>query len=288
MKLNVPDASNYSGSAFFHNSEIPLRVLHVENSRPYPYHNHDFDELVIIQGGSGSHLIDDSVYNIKRGDVFFIRKGKYHRYQDPENLNYINIIFDSNAVTDDTVKELMRNLPEHGINLRIIEENIVFSIVNRMDRELCDQKDGYNLMASSYLTQLICTLYRADTGGRKDDETDTRERVRDIIKYLENENGPEIQLTLLAEEAGTCIRNFHRIFRSLTGTSPGEFVNSIRIKRACELLSETDKTITAVAALANFSDSNYFSRQFRKITGTTPSEYRKKNRPAVAEPIRTQ
>ncbi len=274
MRLDVPAAPYYSAGAFFRNTDIPVQVIHVENSQLYPEHHHDFDEIVIICGGKGCHTIGTRNYDVRRGDVFFIAGGTTHSYTDLEKLDYINIIFRHDAFQEDSIRHVLAKLPESGIRLNLLDESIILSIVNRIDRELLEKKFMYALMAQSCLVQLICVLVRSGSESSMESGSGTASRIKAIMNYLENENGPDIPIRLLSEEAGTCTRNFHRVFLRFAGVTPTEFINRQRIRRACELLTETDKTITSISALVNYSDSNYFSRQFRKITGFTPTEYR--------------
>jgi AraC family L-rhamnose operon transcriptional activator RhaR/AraC family L-rhamnose operon regulatory protein RhaS len=52
-------------------------------------------------------------------------------------------------------------------------------------------------------------------------------------------------------------------------------INQIRLEKAKRLLSVTNESVTRIAFLLGFSDSNYFSVYFKKHTGLSPREYRK-------------
>jgi signal transduction histidine kinase/AraC-like DNA-binding protein len=66
-----------------------------------------------------------------------------------------------------------------------------------------------------------------------------------------------------------------RIFRRSTGMALWDYVNHYRVDRACELLENTDMTVTEVAFAVGFNDPAYFSRVFRAETGKSPLQYRK-------------
>ncbi len=57
-----------------------------------------------------------------------------------------------------------------------------------------------------------------------------------------------------------------------------DYVNAMRIAYACELLTETAKSITEVAMESGFSTLSHFNRQFRKLQRTTPTRFRKSAR----------
>ena len=64
--------------------------------------------------------------------------------------------------------------------------------------------------------------------------------------------------------------------------TPGQFVASLRIERAKNLLSFTNTPVGEVGALCGYPDSVYFSRIFRSHTGMTPTAYRRRIESALA------
>ena len=67
---------------------------------------------------------------------------------------------------------------------------------------------------------------------------------------------------------------FSRFFRRSTGNTFTDFVNRVRINRACQLLMETDSQITHICYEVGFQNVANFNRRFRDIKGLTPSEFR--------------
>jgi AraC-like DNA-binding protein len=68
---------------------------------------------------------------------------------------------------------------------------------------------------------------------------------------------------------------FSRFFRRATGNTFTDFVNRVRINRACQLLMESDRLITHVCYEVGFNNVANFNRRFLEIKGMTPSEFRK-------------
>ena len=62
--------------------------------------------------------------------------------------------------------------------------------------------------------------------------------------------------------------------KALTNRTPPQFIRSIRLQKAFELLKTTDLTVSEVAYDVGFSDPNYFSRTFLEEFGTRPSVMR--------------
>lgn len=102
------------------------------------------------------------------------------------------------------------------------------------------------------------------------------QKIRQVVEaHLEQEDFSVEQLSqLLFMDAS----NLYRKVKALTGLSPVQYIQSLRLKRAKKLLMETDESITSVAISCGFSSSGYFSRVFKKDTGITASAYRNQSK----------
>ena len=65
--------------------------------------------------------------------------------------------------------------------------------------------------------------------------------------------------------------------------TPNDFIRSIRLKRACEMLLSTKKNISEVAYATGFSTPKYFTRCFKEEFNQTPSEYVRSHQPQNPE-----
>ncbi|MGB3986308.1 MAG: helix-turn-helix transcriptional regulator, partial [Limnochordia bacterium] len=68
-----------------------------------------------------------------------------------------------------------------------------------------------------------------------------------------------------------------RMFKTVTGLTLIEYLNTIRIQEAQKLLADENLSITEIASLVGYDSQTYFGRMFKRITGLTPREYRKHN-----------
>jgi len=78
-----------------------------------------------------------------------------------------------------------------------------------------------------------------------------------------------------AAELGMSESRFSRYFRRATGNTFTDFVNRVRINRACHLLMETDRLVTHICYEVGFNNVANFNRRFLEIKGMTPSEFRR-------------
>jgi signal transduction histidine kinase/ligand-binding sensor domain-containing protein/DNA-binding response OmpR family regulator len=77
----------------------------------------------------------------------------------------------------------------------------------------------------------------------------------------------------LSEQVGISRIQLYRKLKGLTGQTVHEFIRSVRLRRAVQLLDQRKMKISEIAYHVGFNDLNYFSRCFRKEYGQSPSEY---------------
>ena len=100
----------------------------------------------------------------------------------------------------------------------------------------------------------------------------TLERVMVFIE--QNIGNSNVNIGDMAAAAATSRSGLQRKLKQTMGITPQELMHEARIKHACQLLTNTDKTIAEVAYACGFTDPKYFSRCFKKSIGQSPTEYK--------------
>ena len=98
---------------------------------------------------------------------------------------------------------------------------------------------------------------------------------RSIIDYIAGHLGDTLTLGELSRELGYSESHIRHLFRKYSGQTLTKYVNSMRVRRAKELLSSTQMSITEIADAVGYPDPNYFSSVFRSYTGLAPRDYRR-------------
>jgi YesN/AraC family two-component response regulator len=98
------------------------------------------------------------------------------------------------------------------------------------------------------------------------------------LDYIHKNYNTKITLTQLARTERFSISKYRVLFQKYMEVPPVEYLISIRINRACELLTQTDLTIREISESVGYPDQLYFSRIFKKRQGMNPNEYRKSRR----------
>ncbi|MFD1630502.1 hybrid sensor histidine kinase/response regulator transcription factor [Pseudopedobacter beijingensis] len=91
-----------------------------------------------------------------------------------------------------------------------------------------------------------------------------------VEKYMEDS---EFNVSVLVDEIGMSQTALYKKLKALTGMTITDFIKSIRLKRAAQLLKQKKINIAEVAYSVGFNDRKYFSKEFRKQFGKSPTEY---------------
>ena len=98
------------------------------------------------------------------------------------------------------------------------------------------------------------------------------QRVMQFVE--ENISNSEAGVGDMASAAAVSRSGLQRKLKQAMGITPQDLLREARIKRACQLLRETNKTVAEVAYSCGFTDPKYFSRSFKQSTGQSPTEYK--------------
>jgi CheY-like chemotaxis protein/AraC-like DNA-binding protein len=104
----------------------------------------------------------------------------------------------------------------------------------------------------------------------KNDEIFLAKLNEEIEKHLSDEN---FSVDSLTEIFNMSRSNLQRKLKSISGVTPGDYLRNYRLKRACQLLLETDMRINEVAFSVGFNSSSYFAKVFFKTYQMLPKEF---------------
>ena len=96
-------------------------------------------------------------------------------------------------------------------------------------------------------------------------------KVLAIIEEHMDDEG--FSIDVLSREAGFSNMHFYRKIKALTNNSPSQFLRTIRLKRAAELLAKNSDNVSQIAYSVGFSSLSYFNKCFKEQFGVTPGQF---------------
>ena len=100
-------------------------------------------------------------------------------------------------------------------------------------------------------------------------------RVRKSMRLMSERLGEDLELDDVARDAGLSRPHFYKLFRKQTGITPNLFLNTLRMERAIDSLTGTEKSVTDIGFDLGFSSQASFTRFFTANVGIAPTDYRR-------------
>lgn len=150
--------------------------------------------------------------------------------------------------------------------------------VKKLDEKKCmrenyiDFNAVYHYYDISELNRYIDALYSFITSSS---EKKSKIDKQKIIEYIQNNYNQDIYLERMAEDFDTSPKYISRIIKDLLGISFQQYLSSVRIGKAKELLLTTDMNIKEISETVGFNNQNTFLRSFERLEGVTPTTFRK-------------
>ncbi|MFI5805209.1 GlxA family transcriptional regulator [Streptomyces sp. NPDC051561] len=110
-------------------------------------------------------------------------------------------------------------------------------------------------------------------------QTAVREPLRDVQQYISEHPQADLSVEALAARARLSPRHFARAFQAETGTTPGRYVERVRVEHARRLLEDSPQGVECISRACGYGTPEAMRRAFVKTLGTGPAEYRRRFRP---------
>ncbi len=253
------------------------------------WHYHDEYELHIITTTSGKAFVGDWIGQFQPGHVVLTGPRLPHNWVStdlPEGgvpLRDLVIQFGHEPLAQaaQNIPELNEVMPlldraRHGIEF--------FGMGERAQQRWHEVKSHQGLQRLAafcgFLAELsTCTDYRllSSVQLQSEDDDESLDKIEVVVNRVMERMSEPLSAAELATEFDMSESRFSRFFRKATGNTFTDFVNRIRINRACQLLMETDQLITHICYEVGFNNVANFNRRFLEIKGVTPSDFRRQS-----------
>ena len=100
-------------------------------------------------------------------------------------------------------------------------------------------------------------------------------KMRKVVTFVAENCTGDLSLPRLAEIADMSVTVFRREFRNVFGTTPSDYVTTVRLNEARRMLDTTDLPLSEIAVRCGFYDQSHLTHVFRQKRGVTPGEYRR-------------
>lgn len=264
--------------------QIHMMRLRCRNDDP---HRHSFFELVYVLQGTATHQLGEETAQLHAGEYFIIDTGSVHCYKDVDNCHIVNCLFlpeyiDRALAECPSLSSLLSNQVMHfGVPVDIRAADRVFQdpdgtvrrLIETMEQEYAAKRTGYMELLRCHLTQVLVHAVRAWEAAEK--QRIPHRAVEVVTNRLRADCAHSLSLEALSREAGYTPQYLSALFRKDTGMSIQEFLQRLRVQKACRLLGQKNLPLADISQAVGYSDPKHFARVFRRYKGISPKEFRK-------------
>ena len=259
-------------------------MIHADRTAPFHV------AIYLLQGSM--EIIEDGIpYRIMPDQVFFLKRGIHHwgnrSFEIGSSWYYAHFYCDAPS---SCMEELPRGIYyDERVSLKPSEKDRYFITLPKLIN--CEEKTqikrNFEKMIEAHIhgnipqTSIrLWQIFLECAQNAQDDKVSNGyvEQIQNYVRqhYIDGFTSAQIQ-----EVCGLSYKYAGTLFKEVTGQTIKEYQCTLRLRKAEQLLKETNKSITEIAQLTGFSDVFYFSKIFHRKKGCPPGEYRKTYIPGI-------
>lgn len=248
-------------------------------------HFHDFYEICILLDRTATHIIEGSLYEIQPYDIVLLRPSLLHKTQYPKGVppKRLMITFAMPRNTsglESGYKELFSIFDEPTPIFRFTEERRqeVMAPLNEIFALSQNPSALQSVAIHSKFVEFLCVIHRYSAENsyvREETGSSISQRMYAIASYIHSHYQNELSLEEISKRFFVSAHHLSRQFNKVTGFTFTEYIQMTRIRNAQQMLLNSNKKITDIAAQCGFASFSQFNRIFNKLNGMSPRAYRR-------------
>lgn len=287
----ISNISNYKAEKYLKPGQVFAVYRSSTNQPSEIWHDHDFFEVAVVIEGRGSHKTLEKKTTYRKGSLHFISIGKPHAYTVLAPTTTINFIITKNFLKKISIPQILQPIfeksgrhtsssdqagstlsvqipAEHFISIRAVAEDLLYEHRAMRDDYLNVQVCDFQKFLLLVKRVLLGQTDAAPSADKKD------QYISAAADFMNRNHARTMSLADIAGAANLSRIYFTALFKKKTGYSPFEYLNEVRIIKACDLLKTTDKKVTAICYEVGYNNSSFFYEVFTRQTGMKPLQYR--------------
>ncbi|HYL99580.1 MAG TPA: AraC family transcriptional regulator [Blastocatellia bacterium] len=262
-------------------SRPQFSVRHTSADRcEFEPHAHPAYGVAAILNGSLSGSIGDEIVDLHAGEAALINVGQFHSAK-AESVEFVSTSILPSLVAD-VASEIgsIHNDTEIVFRASVARDESIAGISRQIAVELSSDRLGREAMLDSLARQLVINLLRSHFTIRRTPSIELSRvgpvdrRLRRAVEFMHDNYSRELAVEEIASAAYLSEFHFARLFKQILGVTPHMYLANLRLEEARRLLSETELSISEVAAMVGYQSQSHFTRVFKAVTGITPRCFR--------------
>lgn len=259
------------------NEDIYCRdcVRHSTNTLGFHSHLHHQIELAVVFEGHTRATIDSTPYEVMGGDIIVVFPNQIHDFRTLQKEQYILL-----KVAPDFIPELSSpftgQLPASNLLKGAASDPDLYELIHRISEVYYGAEPYRDGILRGYLLAFFGKLLQKME--LRDVQAMDYHVVGAIMNYCSQNFDKDLSLELLEKELHLSRYYISHVMSNKLHIGFCDYVNSLRVARACNYLIKGELTVTEISEAVGFNTLRTFNRAFIKQMGISPSEYRKKKK----------
>ena len=261
-------------------------LLETYHTRPREPHRNNYQAIIWINTGRGSHLIDDQLYDVEPNTFMLVTKDQMHAFNPKSGtlgcgIRFSDSFLDSATYHSTSKYSLFNNLTVNSV-LKVNEtekpsfETLILQLINEYEKE--DESGKFNII-QHLLEALIIKLdqFKKKQFTRQYDTNNSTYLVFQEFNFeLEKYFKTYHDVSSYSGRLNISNRKLSDVLKLFVGKSTVEVIQERIVAEAKRALMYSGQTIQEIAFELGFDDPYYFSKVFKKVTGQAPKAFRDK------------
>lgn len=225
-------------------------------------------ELLFVESGQITVSNNHENYTLHSGDSIFLGTGDIHYIKSDEDSIVSIALFDSALI-----RPLLK---EHQLATAKLNHSYpIMMYFGKIREELAQQPPFYELKICELISDLMIQIFRGETliALQKPEKHSSISNYKHLLDEI-NAKYEYITFSDAAAFMGLSEPYFSKFFRKISGMTFSQYLNTVKLEHAIELLKDTTCTlsITEIAAQCGFDTIRHFNRVFKTICGISPRQ----------------
>ena len=250
-------------------------------------HFHNLLEIGYCRNGTGELILNEDTYTYEPAMVSVIPQNYPHitisrtdagasfwEYLFFDPMLLITELYPDNPVIQ---QELFQQVGRKAQLLNEWENRNLAMLVKMIMEEMREKKPHHKASVHSLLLSLMIEIIRMCENTQQNYDSRKKSggsQIAEALDYVRIEYAQPMKVEDLANVCHMSETHFRRVFEAYMNMSPMDYINLVRVQRACDIMKKTDDSMDVVAQKAGFTTTSTFNRNFKKFLNTSPYQWK--------------
>lgn len=262
-----------------------FRVISFKSGYHFKMHSHKRIEInYILQGSCLMRLENELIKLGKNNSILIFPESKHDFYVDAkQGVKIVQLEFEMDELLVKTLKTTLNaelspfdklNLSQNNF-IKIPNNPEIGNCMERIIKENKLQRSNFQQISKLYFFELIILLSRYINRQSASVKNLENEYLQKAMNKIHANYCGDFSVGQLAKECKVSDRYLRKLFRFYLESTPQEYCNNLKIRKATELLADRNIPVKEIAYSIGYSTPQYFSRMFKGKYGFSPQTYRR-------------